>query len=114
MRQELRDKLQSTFPTFFRNRGLPECRDGWFKIVWNLCSSIQALNPTSDFEVLQVKEKFGMMSFYITCASNEIYTLIREAGLKSAETCEECGQPGTLRKDGWWKTLCDLHNKERV
>jgi hypothetical protein len=108
MRQELQDKLQTIFPTFFRNRhSLPSCYDGWFMIVWDLCQAIQALNPSSDFEVIQAKEKFGTLRFYVQCANEQIYQLIREAEQKSAETCEECGQPGEQRNNGWIKTLCD-------
>ena len=62
-----------------------------------------------DGEVLQVKEKFGGLRFYVNSATEEMYRLISEAESQSYEICEECGKPGTLSqkiKGGWMKTLC--------
>ena len=63
------------------------------------------------FEVLQVKEKFGGLRFYVNCRKEEaIRQRIGAAAEESFRTCEVCGQPGKLREDGWIKTLCDLHD----
>jgi len=62
------------------------------------------------FEVLQVKEKFGGLRFYVNCRRNEaIRQRIGIAAEESFRTCEVCGQPGRLREDRWIKTLCDEH-----
>ena len=37
----------------------------------------------------------------------EIADIVQRWEEKSADVCEQCGQPGTLRKGGWLKTLCD-------
>ena len=31
----------------------------------------------------------------------------------SAVTCEECGAPGKLLTQGWFRTLCETHAKEQ-
>ena len=63
------------------------------------------------FEVLQVKEKFGGLRFYVNCRRNEaIRQRIGIAADESFRTCEVCGQPGELREDSFIKTLCDEHN----
>ena len=55
----------------------------------------------------QVKEKFGGLSFYMTCGTDEIFGLIEEAAALSYKTCEVCGKPGEERPNGWIHTLCD-------
>jgi hypothetical protein len=62
------------------------------------------------FEVLQVKEKFGGLRFYVNCRRNEaIRQRIGIALDKSFHTCEICGQPETPREARCIKTLCDEH-----
>jgi len=40
-----------------------ECSDGWFQLIWDLCEDLEKIVP-EDFEVIQVKEKFGMQFLY--------------------------------------------------
>jgi hypothetical protein len=61
------------------------------------------------FEVLQVKEKFGGLRFYVNHKSDAIRQRIETAQHESFYTCEICGQPGRLREDDLIKSLCDLH-----
>jgi hypothetical protein len=91
--------------------------DGWFDILWRLCEDLEPLvaefeqETGSQFEVLQVKEKFGGLRFYVNCRRNDaIRQRILAAIEESFHTCEICGQPGKLREDSWIKTLCDLHD----
>lgn len=57
---------------------------------------------------VQVKSKFATLRFYMTSETEEMSALIREAEAKSAVTCEECGNVGSLRDDRYWlETLCD-------
>ena len=65
-----------------------------------------------DKKVYQVKEKFGGLRFYINSGTDEINKRIRKAEDDSYETCETCGEPGELRKDGWWTVACDKHVKQ--
>ena len=91
--------------------------DGWFDLLWRLCEDLEPLVAEfaaaggPKFEVLQVKEKFGGLRFYVNCRRNEaIRQRIGIAADESFRTCEVCGQPGKLREDRWIKTLCDEHD----
>jgi len=62
---------------------------------------------------VQVKEKFGTLRFYYNGGDDFINGLERMAESMSAVTCEECGNPGTITKGGWIRTLCETHKKEK-
>lgn len=92
--------------------------DGWMKIVIDLDAELAKLYP--DYEIHQVKEKFGTLRFYCDVPYYDedgnrtpASYLIDEAEGKSATTCEECGGPGEPRYGGWVKTLCDKCSAER-
>jgi len=84
-----------------------ECGKGWHPIIERLFDEISKLNPPEQFEITQVKEKYGVLTVYADCSSDEVEALIDKAEAESAKTCEDCGQPGTLTKrHGWYRTLC--------
>jgi len=59
-------------------------------------------------KVVQVKEKFSTLRFYIDNGNEKIDELIQEAEKKASETCEVCGQAGSLNRDqNWIVTICD-------
>src|ERR1700722_4469921 len=78
MRKELQQRLVERWPAWFNTggdirhtamaRGF-EHDDGWFDILWRLCEDLEPLvaefeqETGSQFEVLQVKEKFGGLRF---------------------------------------------------
>lgn len=124
MREELDKQLCKDFPNLFADRrasmqvtcmcwGFPG--DGWYQIIREAAEKLEPLivairmdNPEEDFpRASQVKEKFGTMRFYMTMETDEMSKIIDEVERKSGETCEECGNPGELRRDGWWITLCN-------
>ena len=125
MRKELEQRLVERYPTWFniggdiRYTAMPRGfthGDGWFDILWRLCEDLEPLvaefERTSGlkFEVLQVKEKFGGLRFYVNCRRNEaIGERIGAAMQESFRTCEVCGQPGRLWEGRWIRTLCDEH-----
>jgi hypothetical protein len=85
-----------------------ECGPGWFPIIEELSAKINDLLPEdTDFQVTQVKEKFGGLCFYTNWETKEIGKLISEAEDKCAVTCERCGAPGKLQTYSWYKTTCD-------
>jgi hypothetical protein len=126
MRKDLEQRLVERWPTWFNTGGDIRCTamprgfehdDGWFEIVWRLCEDLEPLVAEFEeaggqkFEVLQVKEKFGGLRFYVNCRKEKVISQrIGIAVQESFHTCEICGQPGTLREDSWIKTLCDEHN----
>lgn len=83
---------------------------GWKTLVVDLYHKVKWLCP--DLAVLQVKEKFGGLRFYVGSVSNEVakevFAAIDAAEARSLEICEECGAAGKLREDRrWLATLCD-------
>jgi hypothetical protein len=55
-----------------------------------------------------VKEKYGMLRFYVSNASQETMDFIYACEEASREICESCGRQGRIREiDGWLTTLCD-------
>lgn len=128
MNQERRQKLFDTYPQLFVRRleeqddtrrapirwGL-EHGDGWLTLVEDACMLIQ--NYTNDMkqinsdhpqpEILQVKEKFGKLRIYTTHCNDFIRGVVALAELTSGNTCEECGNPGTMRRRGWMRVRCE-------
>lgn len=122
MNEKLTQKLIDDFPRLYRGgeetlmRWGFACGDGWFDLVYQLSEAIEkeakaaGLGPMAkNFpQVVQVKEKFGTLSYYMRGFRNEaINALVQKAGGLSAEICEGCGHAGTLRKGGWWHVACD-------
>lgn len=82
----------------------------WFNLVWNLCEKIEQeleKDPETkkNFLVLEVKEKFGRLCFYVLGATTPIKELITEAQIKSLEMTDK----ETLRREiyGILKPLSD-------
>jgi hypothetical protein len=129
MRKALEQKMVERWPTWFniggdiRDTAMPrgfEHGDGWFDLLWRLCEDLEPLVAKLEavggpkFEVLQVKEKFGGLRFYVNCRKEEaIRQRIGAAAQESFRTCEVCGQPGRLREDGRIETLCNEHVRAR-
>jgi hypothetical protein len=126
MKKELEEKLLRKYPKLYRqyywdmtqtamNWGFC-CGDGWYDIIDELSEKLSKF----DVEAVQVKEKFGGLRFYLgPCDKedwDEIYGYITDAELKSVETCEVCGKPGSIKGRGWLRCLCDECEKkeERV
>jgi len=125
MRKELEQRLVERWPTWFNTEGDIrdtamargfEHDDGWFDLLWRLCEDLEPLVAEFEeaggpkFEVLQVKEKFGGLRFYVNCRKEgAIRQRIGIATDESFHTCEVCGQPGTLREGRSIRTLCDEH-----
>lgn len=130
MTRELEKRLTDRF-SFFRTE-LPmteslmcfgfECGDGWFDLIWELSEKIEKLEfdqydidesakmlllQESKLNVVQVKEKFGELRFYMDGTTNEMEDLIQEYCEKSGYICEQCGNPGSPTKSRWIKTLCE-------
>jgi len=127
MKKELDDKLVNNFPNLYKDRyadmkttcmcwGFPG--SGWYNLIYDLSSKLEKLilalpeEGWKDYRACQVKEKFGMLRFYMTHSTDEMDKLIDEAENKSATICEECGEPGKLRRGSWVRCLCDKHFKE--
>lgn len=90
---------------------------GWWKPVLEVLHQVDGLlarEPSASFKVIQLKEKFGGIRLYVDITgSDEFYRecqdVIKHLEESAAKTCEICGQPGSIRHEGWLKTLCDHH-----
>jgi hypothetical protein len=124
MRKELEQKLVERWPRWFniggdiRHTAMPRGfthGDGWFDILWRLCEDLEPLvakfgqETGRQFEVLQVKEKFGGLRVYVNDTNDAIRQRLEAAQRESIHTCEVCGQRGKRREGGWTRTLCDEH-----
>ena len=93
---------------------------GWQEILAALHRQLTDL--LGDYEILQIKEKFGGLRYYFRVPEGTdentrraAYVFEEEAEAKSFTICEVCGKPGTCTTTpgGFWlKTLCDLHRGE--
>jgi hypothetical protein len=96
-----------------------ETGDGWCAIIYELSAELERLigklppEERNNYYAVQVKEKFGLLNFYMSKATEGMRSLICEAEGKSASTCEECRQQGKLRGECWLKTLCDVRAAQR-
>jgi len=138
MKEELDRQLCEKYPLIFadRNKSMMEtCMcwgfehgDGWYQIIDSLCANIQhhidwnnknfekgytQYKQVPQVVAQQVKEKFGTLRFYYNGGDDVIDGMVRMAESWSAVACEECGAPGTQNSQGWIKTLCETHKKER-
>lgn len=80
---------------------------GWHAILTRLFG----LKP-ADTQVIQVKEKYGGLRFYLSGSTREYLDLVDAAEHESLQTCETCGKDGEPKTPdgnpyGWWKTVCD-------
>ena len=88
---------------------------GWYQLVYDLMNEL--LEAGWDRHIKQIKEKFGGLRFYIGSGNEKIWDIISKYEKLSYTICEECGEPGELRRDGgnyggWFQTLCDKHYAE--
>lgn len=125
MSPELTKQLYDKFPDLFKEKDLPpeqsnmcwgfECSDGWYNIIFTLCSLIQIHQKSQkpDYKpvvVQQVKEKFGTLRFYYTGGDDIIFGMVAYAEAISGMTCEVCGDRGTTDwKKSWVRTVCSKH-----
>lgn len=79
---------------------------GWFPLIKELIEDLISLGWNK--QIIQVKEKFGGLRFYINAGNEEIFDRIVKAERESYTVCENTGKPGKLRKDtGRYRTLCE-------
>jgi len=86
------------------------CGEGWRSIISQLI--IDLFDLGWDGALLQIKEKWGELRFYIGTGSDAVYDRIDEAERLSRETCIVCGAKGQVVCEyGWYQPLCEKHIK---
>jgi hypothetical protein len=111
MRRVDADDLRTRYPILAADAELT-IGVGWQPILEGLLRSLEGLSVT----VTLVREKFGGMDAKIYPAGRWIGDdIVRVGQLKAPaveaalRTCEACGSPGTLRRNGRGRTRCDAH-----
>jgi hypothetical protein len=138
MNEELQEKLYQKYPEILSGMHDPiisnhspiayfgvECEDGWYSIIDSLCSEItkhlKLVNEQNDSDpdlkrrnakfickVVQIKEKFGGLRFYIDGGDDHIYKIIEKAENTSLVVCEYCGSITNVgTTSGWIRTICE-------
>lgn len=107
------DELKRKFPNLYRDPYLGvSFGPGWYELVYELSEKLEALIlklPKLEREncyVVQVKEKWGGLRFYLSSSTTNIHRLISKTESQSRKICEDCGQPGEPRDGGWIRTQC--------
>ncbi len=114
---------------------------GWREIVWEAFRQIDDLlseGQAARLRVDQIKEKFGSLRIYLSGMArsgavqlvehaththlgpsdqgeeigDRVQAIINAAAEKCAQTCDMCGQPGSIRApDHVYAARCDAHRK---
>ena len=85
IRQEFNSELQYRFPNVFRHEEYVGVGPGWWDIIRNLSSELEAIIEKLPEEerlslyVVQIKEKFGGLRFYMNAETDEMFDLITKA-----------------------------------
>ena len=90
-----------------------ECDKGWYPLIRELIEKLDKL--PEEIEVLQVKEKYATLRFYVNGVSEKAYGIIEDYSLFSGHICEYCGEFWTAEvreSHHWYKTLCNKHAKK--
>jgi hypothetical protein len=85
-----------------------DVEDGWLQLIKNLI--IELIEFGWDGKILQVKQKYGGLRFYIQNETVVERTIISKYEKESYNICEICGNLGNqVTKNGWIVTLCEKH-----
>lgn len=117
MKEEFEVALVKKYPELYKDHGGDMrvtcmhwgfvCGDGWYDLIDKLSAELSPFGVVA----AQVKEKWGGLRFYVDGTTEEndkqVYEIIGKYEKLSYKTCENCGQPGKVRKGGWVRTLCD-------
>ena len=88
---------------------------GCWPLIESTLDSIQKRKLAENLktEVVQIKEKFGLLRIYCRNSDEHIDTvLVHNAEVRSSRICEACGQPGTNRPETGYYVFCETHYEE--
>lgn len=119
--------LLKKHPKIFKQHSLPptetamcwlfECGDGWYNIINILCKQLQwdiDNNREPQIEAIHIKEKYGILSFYVSPSSDRQSGMINLTETFSKHICEECGSDEDVSQtQGWIVTRCKKCHKKR-
>lgn len=101
MNETLTESLYTAFPQLYRGRHKPKeessmcwgfaCGDGWYQLLYDLSQELSDYlkgRPDIDFEVMQVKSKFGILHVHLNYRDGATEKMIELARQKAKATCE--------------------------
>lgn len=80
-----------------------------------MCTDIMKIieeDAVDDFQILQIKEKFGELRLYYAPFSQKIEDIIQKYVEMSRKTCIRCGAPAIWESQGWIDYYCDKCAKQ--
>lgn len=110
------DDIINAHPNHFPGPRYIECKGGWNKLILAFIEELDKIPGGRDMRFFCIKEKFGRLRFdFEEYDSEQMLMLVSDLEdkyqKKSEETCEECGQPGSIRTvGGWIRTVCNQHS----
>jgi len=98
---------------------------GWYSLVLETDRKLAEIEP--NYEIHQIKEKFGELRYYISHECNyicggidnwrdcKLKQIIDDATKKSITICEVCGEKAEpcSTSDHWYATLCENHRGDK-
>lgn len=101
-----------TYRGYTREEALASVGPGWAELINDLFDA-----KPDDTQVVQVKEKFGGLRFYLAGGPSWYRLTVRGAESASVQTCETCGKYGDIKTPGgnphgWYRTVCDTCHPE--
>ena len=78
---------------------------GWGELGRKMIEECEAVEP--DFEIIDLKEKWGMIRMYAYPCSDKITEIEHKYEKLSSHTCCKCGKPATKISTGWICPWCD-------
>jgi len=112
--------LPFLFPRLFLGKEPPAITiaDGWQRLVIDMCAAIDVALPNGmveGFYIDSIKEERARLRVcYSGTYTPEVANIIDAIEDRSATVCEDCGETGRQRIDGWMRCLCDFCEKERL
>lgn len=79
--------------------------NGWHELARKMIKECETIYP--EWEITDLKEKFGAICCYDCGAPKEVYDIIEKYENLSARTCCRCGKPATKFSTGWICPYCD-------
>lgn len=113
------ENLKKEYPELLSAVHYATIDKGWHNLVSALCFKIYHHNLSLKDEekrasVVQIKEKFGGLRFYVYGGDDYIRGLIDLAECVSHTICEGCSKPASSNSEGGWiRTLCQDCKNER-
>jgi hypothetical protein len=109
--------IRRDFDLLYKGYDYFSIHDGWFDLIIDMSSEIcqkVAAKDLKEISIIDVKEKYGQLSFYYITDNMSIYNykifsnIIEKYEDKSSSFCYKCGSTNDviMTNTGWIKPVC--------